>query len=303
MKWFALIAVALAVCVAGFLVWSRFSDGDERSADVVKPVGPELVATNASAVVAGRKPNSRRAEGADSVKRKKMVKKMRRRGTPPPEYTPEEQRLSDAVQSALDADDFEQVVKSAREALKSSREEVRQEAVDALSWFGEKALVELTKAMSDKSAAVAESARTEIETVLTGMDDQEQAFVFAATYLGALGENADAATMLSGVMSSAGMQLVDPDDPDSAEDVAKAKSNRIGIVEQLEELMKAGGSTAASAREIYESISGEEWSGSKAAMKWADDIEEPAAEPSDEGDEPDEDTLTNGEETESDLHD
>ena len=177
----------------------------------------------------------------------------------------------------MDDDDFEQVVESARDALKSKREEVRQEAVDALGWFGEKALTELTKAMLDKSESVADSARSHVEVALTGMADQEQAFVFAATYLGTFGENEDAATMLSGVMSSAGIQLIDPEDPDSSEDVEMAKSNRMGIVEHLEDLMKAGESTAAVAKEIYESISGEEWSDSAAAMKWANDIAEPEA--------------------------
>ena len=283
MKRSILVVAVMAACAAGLLVWWWLPKGAEGPAQTQGPGGSKLIATNAHHVAKGGK-TPRRRPGSATEKDKKKAAKARRRGVPPPDYTPEERRLSDAVQTALDDEDFEQVVKNARAALKSGREEVRQEAVDALGWFGEKALTELTKAMSDKSESVADSARSHIENVLTGMADREQAFVFAATYLGALGQNADAVTMLSGVMASVGLQLVDPEDSDSTEDVAKAKSNRIGIVEQLEDLMKAGEAAAAAAREIYESISGEEWSGSEAARKWANDIEEPAAEESEESD-------------------
>ena len=283
-------AVVTACVVAAGVCWWCLRGGQKPPVETPEPEGPKAIATNAAAVAKGQRRAQREKELTADEKKQRKVKSLRHRGIPPEDYTPEEQRLSDAVQAALDEDDFDGVVKSAREALASSREEVREEAVDALGWFGEKALSELTKALTDKSESVADSARSHIETALTGMDDQEQAFLLAASYLSAFSDNKDAATMLSGVMSSAATQLIDPDDPDSIEDVAKAKQNRLGIVEHLEDLMKLGESGSAVAKEIYEEVAGEAWSGHEDAMKWANDIDdpEPDEEPAEEETKPDE---------------
>ena len=297
MKRVIVAAAVVAACavVAGVCWWCLRGGQNQPVETPEQEEGPKSIATNGTVVAKGQRRAQRRKELTEDEKKLRKAKNRRHRGTPAEEYTPEEQRLSDAVQAALDEDNFEGVVKSAREALASSREEVRQEAVDALGWFGEKALSELTKAMSDKSESVADSARSHIETALTGMDDQEQAFLLAASYLAAFSDNKDAATMLSGVMSSAAMQLIDPDDPDSPEDVAKAKQSRLGFVEHLEELMKLGESGSAVAKELYEEVAGEAWSSSEDAMKWANDIadpepdEEPAEEdPAEEETKPDE---------------
>ena len=286
-------AVLAAFAAASLALWRFFRSSEgaaEQPGSTAGTAGPRLIAAHTPAISKGRSSLRRHQADAalDQQNAKRPPVRRRRSHAKPPDYTGKEKRLSDAVQSALDEDDFERVVESAQNALKSSREEVRQEAVDALGWFGEKALVELTKAMLDKSKSVADSARSHVEVALTGMADQEQAFIFAATYLGSFGENEDAATMLSGVMTSAAVQLIDPEDPDSAEDVETARSNRMGIVEHLADLMKKGKSTAAAAREVYESIADEEWRDAAAAMKWANDIEEPEANAVD--DEPGDDT-------------
>lgn len=278
-------AVVAACVVAAGVCWWCLRGGQKQPVETPEmEEGQKAIATNVAVVANGQR-RAQRAKGLTEGEIKPLkLKGLIHRSTPEEEYTPEEQRLSDAVQAALDADDFEGVVKSAREALASSREEIREEAVDALGWFGEKAIAELTKALSDKSESVADSARSHIETALTGMYDQEQAFMLAASYLAAFSDNKDAVTMLSGVMTSAATQLIDPDDPDSIEDVAKAKQNRLGIVEHLEDLMKLGESGSAVAKEVYEEVSGEAWSSPEDAVKWANDIEDPVPdeEPADE---------------------
>lgn len=193
------------------------------------------------------------------------------------DMTEEDRKLTDAVQAALDEDDFKATREAVLKALKSGNSEVRSAAVDALGWFGDKALVELTQAMADKDAGVAESARDHVENALMGMEDNDRAFVLAAEYIKLFPNNDEARTMFSGILTSAGNSIIDPDDADSAESVAKAKGNRAGIVDIVSEMIGMGGDMAREGREIYESISGEEWSDRTAADKWADDIEEPAS--------------------------
>ena len=94
-------------------------------------------------------------------------------------------------------------------------------------------------------------------------------------YLSLFAEDEEAVTMFAGVLSSAGMRIIDPDDSDSAADVAKAKGNRAGIVDIVAEMIDKGGKLAEKGRELYEEIVGEEWAGREAADAWANDIEEP----------------------------
>lgn len=185
-----------------------------------------------------------------------------------------DRRLSDAIQAALDDDDFAATRSAAQKALKSACAEVRQEAVDALGWFGDKALVELTRAMGDKDPEIAESARGHVEDALMGMDDDVRAFALATEYIKLFAEDEDAAAMFAGVMSSAGNMIIDPEDSDSAEDVAKAKSNRAAIVDTVSEMIESGGKLAEHGRELYEEISGEEWTGKADAEKWIAEVDE-----------------------------
>lgn len=205
--------------------------------------------------------------------------------------SPADRELADRVQEALDAEDLKQTKALAAEALKSKNQEVRLDAVDALGWFGDKALLDLTRLMADKDREVAERARDHVETALMGMEDDDMAFATAASFLEVYGDDREASTMLFGILSSAGGQIVDPEDSTSVEQVKKALGNRVGIVELLAGLIEKGGETAASAKESYELITGEEWKGRAAADVWAADIEMPESE-----EEPEEDAEAESEE-------
>ena len=191
------------------------------------------------------------------------------------QFSPADRKLVDAVQAALDENDFEATQKAFARAMKSEDPAVRSDAVDALGWFGDKALVDLTKAMADKDPDVAEAARGQVENALMGLEDDDRAVVLAGEYLSLFAEDEEAVTMFAGVLSSAGMRIIEPDDTDSAADVSKAKGNRAGIVDIVAEMIGKGGKLAEKGRELYEEITGDEWTDRATADTWANDIEEP----------------------------
>lgn len=273
------VVLALAALVVGALLWLTLGGDplpEKRSARAKKTLIRD-VATDRKSAKGDAKKTAKAKQDAHKDKRDKKDKKAfrRRSAVVVDDYSPEDRKLADAVQAALDDDNFEQTRKAALAAMKSENPEVRQEAVDALGWFDDKALVDLTKAMADKNADVAESARSHVEDALMGMEDDDRAFVLAAEYVKLFDGDDEAVTMFTGVLSSAGSRIIDPDDSDSAADVDKAKGNRAGIVDIVDEMIGKGGKLAEKGRELYEEITGDEWTDRATADKWANDIEEP----------------------------
>ena len=222
------------------------------------------------------RPRSRADKTKNPKKKDKAVKvsKRRAKGTVVVEsdMTPAEQELSDAVQEALDNEDFDLTLERAKKALQSTNQDLRQEAVDAIGWFDEKGLEVLSSLMADKNEDIAESARDYVETALNNMDYQDFAFAQAVAYLDEYGGNDEVAEMLKDVMSFAGGQIIDPEDDEIAEDVADAKENRACIVDVVSSMIEQGGKMAERGKEIYEDITGEEWTGLGDAGKWANDV-------------------------------
>ena len=88
----------------------------------------------------------------------------------------EDQRTMDAIQEALDDEKFEAVSKLAVSAQSNPSAEVRQKAVEALQWFGEKALPELMPYLADADEDVHSAAMNAVEPALMqGEDDEEKA--------------------------------------------------------------------------------------------------------------------------------
>ena len=276
-----IIIVVLASAVIAALLWFAFGGGSNAPRrDASSRERPKKLIADAGK---GSKARGGGAKGRlDDAKVGKSAKRgkdaFRRKVAFVDTYSPDDRKLADAVQAGLDDDDFKATRKAALEAMKSKNPEVRKEAVDALGWFGDKALVDLTKAMADKDPDVAEAARGQVENALMGLEDDDRAVVLAGEYVNLFAEDEEAVTMFAGVLSSAGSRIIDPDDSDSAADVAKAKGSRAGIVDIVAEMIGKGGKLAEKGRELYEEIAGDEWTDRAAADKWANDIEEPQSE-------------------------
>jgi len=292
------LSVIVVLAFGGVMLWPTADSEVEPTPEPVIKVErklPSVSATNVAETVRGKKRGPRRqqaksADGkaVDARRREKLFRFFNQ--------VPEaDQKVIDDVQTALDGGDFVRTRAAAAAALTNSNAHVRADAVRALGWFGDKALTDLTKAMSDRSPEVAEAARDQVEQALNGMEDSHAAFSAAAMYVGAYAKDKEAVTMFIGIMESAGMRITEPDDADSPEDVKSARSRRRDIVTAMAELIGRGGETAEAARSSYQLITGDEWRDAAAAEAWANAIPEPAAKTPEPETEPEEPEADDGE--------
>lgn len=277
--WYAVLAVAVVAILTVFALWRTSSSSAlEEETHVAKSRG-KIADVRKSGKKSSKKMSAAEKQNRAAERAARIAKETERRRKLLENLSAADRRLVESVQKALDEEDFEATQEAVVRAMKSEDPAVRAEAVDALGWFGDKALVDLTKAMADKDPDVAETARGQVENALMGMEDDDRAVVLAGEYVNLFAEDEEAVTMFAGVLSSAATRIIDPDDDESDEDVAKAKGNRAGIVDIVSEMIGKGGKLAEKGRELYEEISGEEWTDREAANKWADDIEKFEADP------------------------
>ena len=173
--------------------------------------------------------------------------------------TPAERALEERIEKALEDESLEAAIACAGEASRCKVAEIRQNMVDTLSWFGAKALPELTPFLADDDNAVRESAMGEWTMALQGIEDD-------ATRIGAV-ESA----------------MVILNDEDSLEELS---SEYIGVdeklaVESLVRIIEGGGSKKGveKAKETYEFVTGDEWAGVEEAARWIAEEYEPPEEP------------------------
>lgn len=185
-----------------------------------------------------------------------------------------EEALKEELQSALDEDDFINVSEIAKIALKSQNKELRAATVNALGWFGEKAILDLARAMVDEDGEVGDSAREWVEHALMEIEDSRLLFNVSISCLALVEGDEDAMLMFSGRAGAAAMQVIDPNDPDDDDAIKEAQSARREIVEKIQWLIESEGSLSLIGEELYREISGEEWTTAGAADAWISDFSE-----------------------------
>jgi len=195
---------------------------------------------------------------------------------PDVELTENDRQTLVSMQEALDEENFSKVMQFARIAMQSPEPAVRMKAVDALSWFGPRALPELTALMADADEDVAGSALSSVESALMDIESTREKLDIAASYMRAFKSSEDALTMLGGALAVAGSDLII-----EADENESAACNI--IVDTLMSLIASGGTCATEAQERYQEISGYEWMGEAEARRWAENPSdyEPPAEPED----------------------
>ena len=175
------------------------------------------------------------------------------------ERTPEEKALAERIEKALDEEDLEAALKCADEALKCGVVEIRQNMVETLGWFGEKALPELTPFLADSDEDVRESAMNEWTMALSSIEDD--------------GAKIRTVELAMGVLKN----------EDALEEIS---SEYIGVdekmaVESLVRIIDGGGPKEGveKAKETYEFVTGDEWTNAAEAERWiAEEYEPPAPE-------------------------
>ena len=212
--------------------------------------------------------------GNDRVRSDKPVQeKPSRKQTNEHPYSPADQKLSDAIQDALEKEDFPAVVAAVEKALKSRNPDVRREAVDALGWFGEKALAELTVWMADADEDVAQAAMDHWENGVSELEDANERLQTSLFALNTLTDK-DALTMIGSQFANAATELIDEE-----EDEEKALQKRTEVIQALVDMIESDKpSCAAAAREIYEDVTGNRWISVDEAEKYLrdpDNYEEP----------------------------
>ena len=215
-----------------------------------------------SAPAKGQRGEARAAQSsrATSGKRSQLPAKVaeQRQGRPPKpvlfeddeddNFTPEERKLSDRIEKALDDENFPAALACVDAALSCTNTEIREAMVSTLGWFGVSGMPSLTRFLNDPDADVRESAMDEWSTALSEIEDDK--------------ERIEVTEMAMGVLS----------DEDALEDIS---GEYIGVdeklaVESLARIIEAGRSECgvAKAKETYEFVTGEEWTDAKEAARW-----------------------------------
>lgn len=180
----------------------------------------------------------------------------------------EDRQMCEALQEAMDEEDFEKSRRLAVRAAASKNSEVRLLAVEALEWFGVKALPELTPMMSDPNEEIAESAVIAWESGLSEIEDPGERLKISAITLKVLSDPM-ALEMIGESFADSANELIDDE-----EDEQKAAVHRTEVIQTLVDLMGENEARTAAAKEIYESVTGYEWLGVDEAERYLADPDE-----------------------------
>ena len=181
-------------------------------------------------------------------------------------YSMADKKVAKSLQEALDEDDYDAVLKAAAEALKSDNPDVRQNAVDALGWYGEQALAELTVCMADPDEDVAQSAMNHWEEGVSEMESAHDKLQLTLYALNTIADE-DALTMIGSHFACAAMELIDDEDDES-----RASKMRVEVVQALVDVMAAGkDKNMEAAMDAYEEITGTDWISLEEAEKYLAD--------------------------------
>lgn len=163
----------------------------------------------------------------------------------------EDQRVVDAIQEALDDEKFEAVSKLAVSAQSSPSAEVRQKAVEALQWFGERALPELVPYLADADEGVHSAAMNAVEQAFMQMEDEK-----------AKARHIESLLMLKGVCSEDGLAMLSGQ-MNALSDSALAVATAVRIIES-----KANPQAVDEMKEVYRFHTDEDYTTPEAAEKW-----------------------------------
>ena len=256
------IVFALVIALSGVIavLWLRHPPRSSAGAtDAPEAEGPQL-----HRIADGRRP---------AVAKPRVTAKRADRPKPVPSRadddddeesrrTPEERKLAEDIEKALDEEDFELAKACAPLAVKCKDAEIRQSMVDTLAWFGEKAIPELTPFIADPDEDVAENAMSEWDSAVSSIDDDNEKITLVELAMAVVSDE-DALESIAGEYIGVDERLA---------------------VESILRVIEHGGSKAgiAKAKETYEFVTGDEFTDRAAAEKWlAEEYEPPEPSPDD----------------------
>ena len=168
---------------------------------------------------------------------------------PDESWSKQDKNIFTNLRAALRDESAAKALKAAAEARTSSEPEVRKQAVEALGWFGKSAMSGLAGYLSDPDEDIAAAAQQAFEQGLLEIEDDAIKLQYIETAMSMISDEE--------MLDSIAMNL------NSVEDQGAA----------VETIVKIAGSDnatgVAKAKEAYEFITGDEWSGDASALKWA----------------------------------
>lgn len=170
-------------------------------------------------------------------------------------FSEDDKKLAEVVQEALDADDADKTIKAAAKLMRSSNPEARSHAVDALGWFGLKALPELTMLMGDSNEDVAQNAVNAWESGFSEIDNVQTRLKVSAMALNALSSK-DALESIGARFSIAATEYIDEVDEGTKESLDR----RVDILQSLVDMIGSSNNSLSDVgRDLYEEITGHNW--------------------------------------------
>ena len=268
-KWIG-IALGGFLAVAAAVSVFYFSGSDEADAAKDRPrrskrvhkdkvhTATNVVAKTGKKVKKAKKPKKRSKQ---EMRVEQRLARLRRQIAAESEVDPSlpraERNALRGLRGALHDDNVAAAARYATQLRDSASAEVRAEAVQALGWFGNKAISELTGFLSDPDENVASEARMAWERSLSEIEDDAVKLQYIEVAMSSI-ENAD-------MLDSISMNL------NQVSDEKAAVKSMIHIIES------GTPSGSAKAREAYEFMTGEEWRGRGPAMQWISEHDSEAA--------------------------
>ena len=167
------------------------------------------------------------------------------------ELSAEDERRIDEIQTALDKEKLSDVKSLAEKLIDHPSAAVRQKAVEALQWFGAKALDTLTPYLADADEDVRTTAMDAVEQSLLQMEDEKAKLNYIESLFQIRGAcDTDGLAMLGGQL--------------------KGLSDGAAVVAAAVRVIEANRDPAAAKemREVYEFVTGEPYTTPDAAQKW-----------------------------------
>ncbi len=246
--------VLVAACLLAYLcrpqAAAKSADGGAKAAGHVKLVG-----------------GAKSADGIDAMRavvrshvRQNAWTRMRRAGKPSTDssmfgsLSDADRELCEAVQAAMDAEDFGKTAELCTRLMASADPAARSHAVDALGWFGAEALPELTTLMGDSDGDVAQSAVNAWESGISEIDDPAVRLKISKMALTALFSR-DALQSIGSQFSIAATDFIDAEDDEDA-----AFDRRVEVVQYVVDMIDSSNRALSDVgRELYDEITGHEW--------------------------------------------
>lgn len=262
----AVVAIAIIVAFVAFRQFNPFATSARFSAaDTMEQTKAKI------RKVVEKHQKSKPAEAKPP--KRKIKSRMTHNGSLYDHLPAEERRLAEAVRAAFEDDNFEGVKSAAEKALKCDNPEVRRDAVEALAWFGEKALPELTMLMSDKDEDIAQAAIDGWEQGLSEIEEPGDRLNISYLALSAL-QDANALEVIGSQFSYAASEYID-----SPENEDKQHERRVEVVQSLVDMIASpNAKTSKAGKELYEEVTGNRWINFEEAQKYVadpDKYEEP----------------------------